>query len=168
MNISQYMSNIPIFKEFIGFGENAIYNTVDKIHQIIKSSAFNPYVRKYTEKIIADLAPNDKLGELQAIHDFVKYNVRYTKDPYGMEYIQTPPLLLRQIEMREQPAGDCDDMTTLSLSMMKSIGYPVATKITSYSPDRKFSHIYGLVFVNNKWIPTDTTVRTKSDRKSVV
>ena len=161
MDISQYVANTPMSTEFIGFGESAIHNTVDRIHQIIKSSAFNPYVRKFTESLVIDLAPNDKIGELRAIHDFVKYKVRYTKDPYGMEYVQTPPLLLKQIEMKEQPAGDCDDMTTLTLSMMKSIGYPVATKITSYSPNGKFSHVYGMVFVNNKWIPTDTTVRSR-------
>lgn len=161
MNISQYIANTPITKEFLGYGEIAIHNTVDKINQIVKVSAFNPYVRKFTESVISDLAPNDKMGELRAIHDFVKYKVRYTKDPYGMEYIQTPPLLLKQIEMKEQPAGDCDDMSTLTLSMMKSVGYPVATKITSYSPNKKFSHIYGLVFVDGRWIPTDTTLRSK-------
>lgn len=161
MSISDFMNNTPVYRQFLGFGEIAITNTVDKIHHIIKASMYNPYIRKWAEKIIGEIppGPQHQMEEVRAIGDFVKYNVRYTKDPRGLEYIQTPPVLLQMIERGETPMGDCDDMTTLSLSLLKSIGYPVATKIASYRPDKKYSHIYGLVFVNNQWLPIDCVKR---------
>jgi len=158
MDISNYIVNTPITKQFNGFGESSIYNTVDVIHKIVKSSSNNPYVRKWAEKIIRNIPAKNKLGEVDAIHDFVKWKVRYTKDPLDMEYVQTPLVLLKAIELGEIPMGDCDDMTTLALSLYRSIGYPVATKVASYTNNRQFSHIYGLVNVNNKWIPSDTTM----------
>jgi transglutaminase-like putative cysteine protease len=162
MNITEHLQNLPITTQFIGFGENSIYNTVDKIHEIVKISSSNPYVRKWAEKIIENVPAKDKIGEVSAIHDFVKWKVRYTKDPLGMEYIQTPLVLLKAIELGEMPFGDCDDMSTLSLSLYRSIGYPVATKVTSYSPNKKYSHIYGLVNVGGRWLPSDTTMSSHS------
>ena len=156
--ISDKLQNTPITKHFIGFGEASIYNTVDAIHKIVRSSSNNPYIRKWAEQIIENVPAKDKVGEVSAIHDFVKWHVRYTKDPLGMEYVQTPLILLKQIEQNETPMGDCDDMTTLSLSLYRSIGYPIATKVTSYTGDGKYSHIYGLVMINNMWIPSDTTM----------
>ena len=161
-NITQKLQNVPITTQFIGFGENSIYNTVDKIHEIVRLSSSNPYVRKWAEKIIEGVQAKDKMGEVSAIHNFVKWNVRYTKDPLGMEYVQTPLILLKAIEQDEMPMGDCDDMSTLSLSLYRSIGYPVATKVTSYSPKKQYSHIYGLVNVNGKWLPSDTTISSRN------
>lgn len=162
MNITDKLQNIPITTQFIGFGENSIYNTVDTIHKIVKVSSNNPYIRAWAEKIIKNVQAKDKIGEVSAIHNFVKWNVRYTKDPLGMEYVQTPLVLLKAIELDEIPMGDCDDMTTLSLSLYRSIGYPVATKVTSYSGNGQYSHIYGLVNINNQWIPSDTTISSQN------
>jgi hypothetical protein len=154
-SITAQLQNIPIRKEFLGYKDAAIYNTIAKIKDIINKSYQNPYVRRWAEQIVADVTPNDKLGEVKAMHDFVKFNVRYTKDPYGIEYLQTPPVLLQQIEQGQTPSADCDDMTMLSLSLLKSIGFPVAVKVTSYSPNKKFAHIYGLANVKGQWIPVE-------------
>jgi hypothetical protein len=90
----------------------------------------------------------------------VRDNVRYTRDPAGFEYIQTPPVVLEdirsyQIGQGDRPAGDCDDMTVLSLSLLKSIGFQVAIKVVSFHNHKKFSHVYGLVQIGNDWITCD-------------
>lgn len=155
------MSEIPYSEEFIGYGDQAIYNTVDKMKQIISSSSKNPYVREWAKKILSNVQVEDKRGEVEAVHNFVRDNVRYTKDPKGFEYIQTPPVLLEDIRMYEQrkgdrPAGDCDDMAVLSLSLLKSIGFPVAIKVVSFASHKRFGHVYGLVQIHGEWVPIDT------------
>ncbi len=152
---------IPYSEEFIGFGDDAIYNTVYKMRDIINISARNPYVRKWAQKILGAVKVNDKMGEAKAIFNFVRDNVRYTRDPKGFEYIQTPPLLLEDIGLYqkgqgERPIGDCDDMTVLGLSLLKSIGFPVMIKVVGFDPKKmKYSHVYGIVNVQGKWIPFD-------------
>ncbi len=154
-------SQIPYQQEYIGTGETAIRNTVAKMKSIIIESSKNPYVREWAKKIIAGIPVNDKRGEAESIFNFVRDNIRYTKDPSGWEYIQTPLFLLEDIRLYQQgkgerPIGDCDDMTTLSLSLLKSIGFPVAIKVVSFRSDGRFSHVYGLVKIGIDWIPFDT------------
>lgn len=155
MSIYNQVAGTPYKREYLGTGDQAIHSTVNKVSDIIKQSYVNPYVRRFAEKIIENVPVNDKLEEVRAIHRFVSQKVRYTKDPYGMEYLQTPPTLLKMIEQGEKPAGDCDDMTMLSLSLLRSVGFPVAVKVTSYSSDGRFAHIYGLAFVNGRWLPVE-------------
>lgn len=151
---------IPRTEEYIGTGDQAIYNTVTKMKSIIAQSSRNPYVREWAGNIVGRVDVNDKQNEASAIFNFVRDSVRYTKDPYGYEYIQTPPALLESISQYlsgkgERPAGDCDDMTVLSLSLLKSIGFPVAIKVVSFRENKKFGHVYGLVQIGHEWVSVD-------------
>ncbi len=143
----------------IGHGDAAIQRTVQKMAHIINMSSRNPLVREWARTVLANVMVNQKYDEAEAIHNFVRDNVRYTRDPYGWEYIQTPPIVLQGIRDFQQgkaarPIGDCDDMTVLSLSLMKSVGFPVVIKTVGYNG--KFSHVYGMVYVGGRWIVTDT------------
>lgn len=160
MKSYKQVMGIPRREEYLGFGEVAITNTVEKMKQIIDESSKNPYVREWAKHIVARVTVNDKENEAAMIHRFVRDNVRYTRDPYGFEYIQTPPVLLEDIRLYQQgqgdrPTGDCDDMCVLSLSLLKSIGFPVAIKIVSFNENGRFSHVYGLVRVYDDWVPID-------------
>ena len=146
---------IPRKEEYIGTGEDAIRNTVKKMREIIIVSSRNPYIREWAKYAISGTEVNDKEAEARAVHNFVRDHVRYTRDPFGFEYIQTPPVLLEDIRNGERPIGDCDDMTVLSLSMLKAIGFPVAIKVVSFSDNGRFSHVYGLVQIYGQWIPID-------------
>ena len=154
------MAAVPKTEEYIGSGDTAIYNTVAKMKSIISESSKNPYIREWAGKIVARVGVNDKRNEASAVFNFVRDNVRYTRDPLGFEYLQTPPTLLEDIRLRqegkgERPSGDCDDMTLLSLSLLKSIGFPVAIKVVSFHDSRRFSHVYGLVQIGSEWVTVD-------------
>jgi hypothetical protein len=146
---------IPRTEEYIGTGDDAIYRTVDKMKNIISQSSKNPYVREWASNIVGRVEVNDKQGEARAIFNFVRDRVRYTKDPLGFEYIQTPVVLLESISQGDRPMGDCDDMTVLSLSLLKSIGFNVAIKVVSFRENKKFGHVYGLVQIGHEWVPFD-------------
>lgn len=154
------MSAVPRTEENIGTGDQAIYNTVDKMKDIISQSSKNTYVREWAKEVVSRVDVNDKKGEAKAIFNFTRDNVRYTKDPLGYEYLQTPPVLLEDIRLYQEgkgsrPSGDCDDMTLLSLSLLKSIGFNVAIKVVSFNKNKTFGHVYGLVQIGYDWIPFD-------------
>ncbi len=132
-----------------------------KMRERILESAANPFVRKWAEKIIQDVTPRDQRGEVDAIFRFVQSHVRFVRDPRGTEFVQSPVLLLRQISAGDTPGGDCDDKTTLTLSLLRAIGYPTVIRITGYphNPPGHFSHVYGMVNVKGDWIAVDA-VRT--------
>lgn len=155
-----YLSDaMPVSETDIGRGDEAIHNTVDHMRHIIDISSKNPQVREWARNILDGVRVNNKKGEATAIHDFVRDNVRYTRDPYGWEYVQTPPVLLEGIRQYLQgqgarPIGDCDDMTVLTLSLLRSVGFPVVIKTVGYGP--MYSHVYGMVNVAGNWLVTDT------------
>ena len=130
------LMNLPVEEQDIGLDTGAIRNTIMEMKRIIDVSSKNPFIREWARAILQDVQVNRKMDEASAIHNFVRDNVRYTRDPSGWEYIQTPPVLLAGIaewmkRKAPRPIGDCDDMTTLSLSLLKSVGFPVVIKTVS-------------------------------------
>lgn len=123
--------------------------------EIIYRQGHSLYVREWARNIILDIPPEDSFGEAEAIFNFVRDNLRYTQDPTGWEFIQTPEFLLKMIEMGETPMADCDDMTTLGLTLLRTIGFRVGMEVASWTPEGQFEHVYGLVWIDGDWFPFD-------------
>lgn len=150
--------NPPVTKEELGFGKVAVpRRTAFRMRDIIRQSSANEYVRKWAERIVQDVPDRDRRGEVAAVFHFLQTRTRYANDPLGTEYIQTPPYVLKQIEMDLKPSLDCDDYTVTGLSLLRSLGYTTAIRVVGFtkkSPD-KFTHVYGMVQLDGGWMPFD-------------
>lgn len=94
----------------------------------------------------------DRWAEVVAIFQFVRANVRYTGDTYGLDTYQTGR---RTLELR---AGDCDDFTILLAGMLLSIGHHVRLKSVELREEPGgFSHIYAEVLLDRHWRPLDAS-----------
>jgi len=137
-----------------------VRNLNDRIRIIvekIKEGKRDPLVRKLAADAVRNVAPRDWLGEVAAIFEFVRQNVRYTLDVHGLDTYQ------RARRTLQLGIGDCDDQVILLGAMLQSIGYPIALKvIESVDSDHGWNHIYLLVGVPpsapQRWIPLDPTV----------
>lgn len=145
----------PVSYSFLGFGDAVTINTVKKMIDTIKSSSKNLRVVKKAADIVSHLPAKDQVAEVTTIYNWVRDNSRYVKDPHGTEMLQSPLVALDQIEAGQVFSGDCDCLVTLTLSLLKSIGYPVALRIASYKPDKIHSHVYGLVNIYGQWTPIE-------------
>lgn len=98
--------------------------------------------------------PKDYLGEIRALFEWVRRNIRYTRDIHRVELLHSARRML------ELGAGDCDDQTILLGAMLKSTGHPVRLALVGFHPRRPdlFTHIYLEVFFRGGWIPLDPTV----------
>lgn len=55
---------------------------------------------------------------------------------------------------------NCDDSVVLLLSLLRSIGFMVQVKLTGYAPTDEFTHVYGVVYIDDHgWVPVDTIVK---------
>jgi transglutaminase-like putative cysteine protease len=156
-SIFQQVENVPVKKLGVGRGDNAVFNILKIMKNIINESSINYYVRRFAEKIIEDTDPRNPFVRINSVYQYLAANTIYAKDPHGMELIKTPPVSLALLESGERPVLDCDDYTVLSLSLLKSVGFPVMIKIISTKPDKKFNHVYGLVYTGRTWMPFDAT-----------
>jgi transglutaminase-like putative cysteine protease len=156
MYICSQSSQPRIYLGQIPKGYAGTKKTVGYIIGLIKEGAKDFDVRQTAIDILFQHAirPKDYLGEIRALFEWVKNNVRYTRDIHRVELLHTAR---RMLELR---AGDCDDMTILLAAMLKAIGHPVRLALVGFNPQRKalFTHIYLEAFCKGVWIPLDATM----------
>lgn len=137
-------------------GTKGTLTTARIIARLIQDGAKDFYVRQKAIEIFrtAGVKPKDRMGEVCALFDFVKRNIRYTRDIFRVELLHSAR---RMLELR---AGDCDDMTILLGAMLLSTGHPVRLVLAGFRPNRPhaYSHIYPQVNVHGRWIAIDATV----------
>jgi len=97
----------------------------------------------------------DRLAEIHALFEWVRRNIRYTRDIFQVETLHTAR---RMLELR---AGDCDDMAILLGAMLKATGHPVRLCLVGFRRDfpHLYSHIYPEVQCKSRWIALDATMR---------
>lgn len=114
----------------------------------------DPLIRQLTAKVLQNVPERDWDAEVVAIFDFVRGNVRYTRDIDNIELFQKP------VRTLQVGIGDCDDLTILLASMLQSVGYPCLLEVVGVSGD-VFEHIYLKVGVPpagpTKWIALDAS-----------
>ena len=123
---------------------------------MIREGAKDFYVRQKAIQIFRayQVRPKDRFGEVGALFDFVRRNIRYTRDIFRVELLHSAR---RMLEIR---AGDCDDMTILLGAMLVATGHPVRLILAGFRRDKPhaYSHIYPEVNIRGRWIPIDATV----------
>ena len=118
--------------------ENVAFNDrVKIINEIIEESKSNPELILRTKGIISGLDPPREQYDFtisEAIHTYLKRNVPFRKDVFGVETIQYPLQTL-------QYGGDCDCMTVLAGSQLQAVG--IETKLAVSKQDSNFfDHIF--------------------------
>jgi hypothetical protein len=113
----------------------------------------DPQVRGMAAQIIraANVPAFDFRGEYRAIFEWVKRNIRWTRDPTNKEGIQDAATTL------QWGIGDCDCMSILICSLLGSIGARTRLVTISNHADapEDFSHIFPEVRLDGRWIPVD-------------
>src|SRR5437867_4501111 len=137
-------------------GRRGTLATARLIARLICKGSKDFYVRQKAIQIFVlyRVRPKDRFGEVCALFDWVRRNIRYTRDIFRVELLHSAR---RMLELR---AGDCDDMTILLGAMLMSTGHPVRLILAGFRPHKPhvYSHIYPEVSVRGRWIPIDATM----------
>lgn len=140
----------------VPYGNRGTLVTARIIGQMIRDGAKDFYVRQKAIDIFRayQVRPKDRWGEVWSLFDWVKRNIRYTRDIFRVELLHTAR---RMLELR---AGDCDDMSILLGAMLVSTGHPVRLVLAGFRPQKphNYSHIYPEVNVREKWIALDASM----------
>lgn len=128
--------------------------TIDKMRDMVRRGSVHPDIIQATTLIVKQVGHKDYAGEAEAIFSWVKGNIRYTRDPHGVELIQAPWITLKR------GAGDCDDVSTLINAMCASIGMQTGFETIRCDPANPddFSHVYAIIRTPAGWRAADPTV----------
>jgi hypothetical protein len=95
-------------------------------------------------------------AEMVAIHNWVRDNIRYTRDVAGQETLLHPEELAFNSK-----AGDCDDKSMLEVALLGAVGITtrfITIGLTPYN----YSHVYLEANpTGNQWIPLDPIMKGK-------
>ncbi|MFA5208134.1 MAG: transglutaminase-like domain-containing protein [Candidatus Paceibacterota bacterium] len=131
------------------------------ICEMILKYGNNIYIREAATKILTqrcgkEFCTTEKawILEIITIFNYVRKNVRYTRDLSRRDSYFSPARVLLQYK-----AGDCDDYTMLLGALLYSIGYDnQVVRIVQTGNNTNYNHVYLLVEVppgSNKWMSLD-------------
>ena len=126
--------------------------TIREIIRLVDYDLKRPHLRLLATRILnhATIPSKNHTREAQALYRYVVRNVRYQKDPVGLETVQSPTVTL------SVGAGDCDDHSGLIAGLGMAVGLPARLTVVGYSEDR-IVHIFAELFAGGSWHAVDTT-----------
>lgn len=136
-------------------GDAGTAQTIQVMRRLVDAAlSDSAFVRKVTD-IVRPVAAFDDVAEVKQIYDWVRRNIRFTKDPVTKEKLYPPQELLK---IR---AGDCDDLSMLTAALAMAIGYPArwVTVSTNAESPQEFTHVWTEVEAppgSGNWIAMDT------------
>lgn len=133
----------------IANGERGTKQTLQLMAKIVKDFKTNQIIRELAVNIVKNEQDMNWRGEVQAIHDFVKNNIRYVRDVANVETLQTPVKTLQLM------AGDCDDQTILFCSLLAAIGHPTRMVAMSEYQNGQFSHVFPQAKIGSYWVTAE-------------
>jgi Transglutaminase-like superfamily len=129
-------------------GDAGVSQTIDQMRALVDAALRDPTVLRLAKDIIRGVPAFDDYSEAQALYNWVRQNIRFTKDPVNKETLY-PPADLLQIR-----SGDCDDISMLLGTLLMAVGYPARLMTVAAGGD-EFSHVYVEGQINGQWIPMD-------------
>lgn len=109
-------------------------------------------VREKALELTRYVQPKDWAGQVHALFEYVRDNIRYTRDVLGVETVHTA----RQVMTAEQ--GDCDDKSILLAALLMSIGHPARFMAVGFN-NLGLQHVYVQTLIGKRWVSLDATER---------
>ena len=129
-------------------GDPGVAQTIDQMRSLVNEALTDPSILRQAKDIVRSVPAFDDYSEAQALYNWVRANIRFTKDPVDKETLYPPS------EMLQIRSGDCDDISMLLATLLMAIGYPARLMTVAANGD-EFSHVYVEGQVNGQWIPMD-------------
>lgn len=100
------------------------WTIISALQFVIEQYGRDPRVRAEAIRQIGSRVNNDVANNARTIARWVMNSMVYLADPDGAEFIQTPLVLLKEIDLKGRAYGDCDDHVVLLGSLLNAIGIP--------------------------------------------
>src|SRR5882672_2358268 len=116
-------------------GARGTRETLKHMRQLVQQGKANLENRDLANRITAGVPAKDWAGELCALFEWVRGNIRYALDPNDLETIQGPATTLAL------GYGDCDDLAVLLATLCECAGHPCCFVALGFQQPGDFSHV---------------------------
>lgn len=127
--------------------------TLKQMRGLVQKGKHDQRIRDLANGIVSHVPGKDWRGELAALLDYVRANVRYSLDPNDIETIQGAAGTLAL------GYGDCDDSSVLLATLAECIGHPCCLVAFGFEAPGNFEHV--MTFASGAgetpWLGMDAT-----------
>lgn len=117
------------------------HTIISALQFVIEQWGRDPAVRASAIGMLRSNANNDVQRHVLAISAWVMSHMVYLADPDGAEFVQSPTVLLKQIEKTGRAYGDCDDHVVLLGSLLNAIGIPAEAVGVKLYGSQFYNHV---------------------------
>ena len=175
-----YSNKVTMRTEHIPKGDAGTSTTLDRIVALISKGKINKDIIYQARQIAMQAPERDQIGQIDAIHNWIKDHIYYINDPdkyeaietgtgtvikntHGIELLSDPVWMLHEIQSKGQVSGDCDEFVTLEGSLLGAIGFPVYIQaIGMKEHGNRYGHVYMYTFTSNgQRVPLDGILKDK-------
>lgn len=136
---------------FLPEGPEGVRLTLRQMARWTKAYRTDPAILATARRIIAHVPEKNYWAEADAIQQWVRDNVRYTRDIFDVETLSTPDVTLQVMQ------GDCDDKALLAGALLQATGHPVRYVAFAFSAPDAFEHVYVETKLGQHWVGVETT-----------
>lgn len=132
--------------------------TIAEMHKLVLAAKTDPQFRKLALFLTRDGDPErdwkNYYAELENAFNRLRQLYTYRRDPYQVEWVQSPWHTLKD------GVGDCDDASVLVAAVMGATGAKYRFVTFKASPTRDdWSHVLTEIYVSDKgWVAADLSV----------
>ncbi len=140
-------------------GSGNASTTLRRMRTLVRDAARTRDIIETARSIVRYVGPRDYFAQAQRLREWLAAHLRFTRDPKGVELLQTPAHMLTEIRKQSYVIGDCDDAATLSAALATAIGFPCYIEaVAFFSKSAPYQHVYTLVQVDRSTlVDMDTT-----------
>lgn len=144
----------PYYRAPLLSGDAGVEQTINEMRGLVDEALRDAVVLRQARDIVRSVPAFDDVSETQALYNWVRQHVRFTKDPVNKETLMKPGDLVRWIQKNGSGSGDCDDISMLLGTLLMAVGYQARLMTVAAGGD-EFSHVYVEGEVNGQWLPMD-------------
>lgn len=101
----------------------------------------------------------DPMGGARWLYEWLIQRVKFRKDPWQIEHVRHPNQLLAEIAQNGRALGDCDDVATLAVAILKAAGYSPVLIVVGRKISARFEHVLYGVLLSGGVFPIDSQHR---------
>lgn len=148
-------------------GDAQTLATLRQMRRVARAAALTPDVRGVATTVVASAGPR-AAAQIAALADWLAPLVTFVRDPYHVEMITDPVVLLRQLKVIGVVAADCDDVATLVAALGRSIGMRARFVVVAFAygdprvpaSAKPFEHVFTQLAIPTgqpRWVSFDFT-----------
>jgi hypothetical protein len=144
--------------QWIPAGDAGARATMAVMRQLVQDARRERWAVQVAQSVILEGPPEDVVA---AIREFFEDRFQFAYDPFAMDRVTSPVLLLQELQARGRVRGDCDDAAVLAAFLGAVRGLPYKFRAVGFHAAGPLSHVFTILRVAGNPIALDVTANPK-------